>query len=65
MTYNNTMTKIQEEMKKKGINNLSKLQNFVQKQLNYMVNEGIAVKMKNGNYRLKNENELKADITDL
>jgi len=59
------MTKIQEEMKKKGINNLSKLQNFVQKQLNYMVNEGIAVKMKNGNYRLKNENELKADITDL
>jgi hypothetical protein len=59
------MTKIQEEMKKKGINSLSKLQNFVQKQFNYMVNEGIAVKMKNGNYRLKSENELKAGITDL
>lgn len=59
------MTEVQLEMKKLGINTREKLQNYVQKQLNYMVNEGIAIKLKNGNYRLKNKKELKADITNL
>ena len=59
------MTEVQLEMKELGINTRKKLQNYVQKQLNYMVNEGIAIKLKNGNYRLKNKKELKADITNL
>jgi len=63
--YNIIMTEAQLEMKNLGIDTRKKLQNYVQKQLNYMVNEGIAIKLKNGNYRLKNKKELKADITDL
>jgi len=37
----------------------------VQHHLNYLEKEGIAVKMPNGNYRLKTEKEIKQEIENI
>lgn len=37
----------------------------VQHHLNYLEKEGMVVKMKNGNYRLKTEEEIKQELEDI
>lgn len=37
----------------------------VQHHLNYLEKEGMVVKMKNGNYRLKTEKEIKQELEDI
>ena len=59
------MTKLQKELKAKGIDTQEKLERYIQAQLDYQVAEGIAVRMENGNYRLKTEKELKQDLESI
>jgi hypothetical protein len=37
----------------------------VQHHLNYLEKEGMVVKMKNGNYRIKTEKEIKQELEDI
>lgn len=59
------MTKLQKELKAKGIDTQEKLEQYIQAQLDYQVAEGIAVRMENGNYRLKTKKELKQDLESI
>ena len=37
----------------------------VQLHLDYLLSEGVVIKLENGNYRLKTENEIADELTDI
>lgn len=44
---------------------MNETEEYIQKHLDYLVLEGVAVKMKNGNYRLKTSEEIEVELEEL
>ena len=48
-----------------GINSQEALENEIQLQLNYLIQEGFAVELPNGKFRLKTQEELQEEIEEI
>jgi hypothetical protein len=61
------MKKIAKALKALGITSQEEMEDYIQNELNYMVEEGLAVQLPNGNYRLKTseENQKELDVISI
>jgi hypothetical protein len=57
--------KVAKALKALGITSQEELEIHIQNELNYMVAEGLAVQLPNGNYRLKTAEENQKELDEL
>lgn len=48
-----------------GINSQEALEKEIQLQINYLIQEGFAVELPNGNFRLKTKEELQEEVEEI
>lgn len=44
---------------------MNETEQYIQKHLDYLVTEGVVVKMENGNYRMKTSEEIEFELEEL
>lgn len=58
-------TKVAKALKALGITSQEELETHIQNELKYLVEEGFAIELPNGNFRMKTQEELQEEIEEI